>query len=361
MDQKMIKTLGTVLVGFIVFFVILFVIASCTNTSYTYEKLMDDMLEVAKNYYASNEDDLPQQDKDTRSITLKEMISDGDIKELAELFDDEDIKCDGNVTVTNNNGYYLYSPYLSCGDDFETEYLADKVIEDSLVEEGVGLYAVGDKYVMKGERINNYVLMGERIFRIIGINDDNTLRLFQQKGLQYITWDDRYNPDTNYNSGLNEYVFNSINSRVKDSLEDYYEKEYTDEEKAYVTTQNLCIGKRSEADITKNGSTECSQKLNEQPFGLLVVYEYLQASLDSNCQSSLDKACRNYNWFAELNGTSWTMTADAETSRYVYILSKSIALNNASGYASINPVFNLSEKAIYVSGTGTEEDPYVFR
>lgn len=362
MDQKMIKTLGAIIAGFAVFIIILFFVSSCTNRKYTYDKLEEKMLKIAKSYYEANKKELPQQDKDTKSLTLKKMISDGKIEELSELFDDENIKCDGNVTVTNNNGYYLYSPYLSCGDDYETKYLSDKIIDDSLVESGVGLYANGDSYVMKGEVLNNYVQMGEKLFRIIGINEDGTIRLFEMSGLQQIVWDDRFNPDNNYNSGLNEYYFNDINSRIKQSLEEYYKSDvWTDEMKSYLSTFDLCVGKRSSADITKDGSAECSQKLEGQVLGLLSTHEYLQASLDSNCVATLDKACRNYNWFGGLDLGVWTITADAETSRSVYIMYKSLALNTASGFAYANVVVNLSDKAIYVSGDGTEKNPYIFR
>lgn len=361
MDQKMIKTLGMVIAGFAVFIIILFLVASCSGGNYTFEKLEEDMIEVAKKYYEKNEDELPQQDKDTKSLTLKKMISDGEIKELTELFDNEEIDCDGNVTVINNNGYYLYSPYLSCGEDFETKYLADKIIEDSLVEEGVGLYSVNDRYIMKGEKINNYVTYNEKIYRIIGINDDGTIRLIEQKGIPYKTWDDRYNADYKYASGINEYVINSINSRIKDTLEEYYEGDFPEELRPYVTSQTLCIGKRAEADITKDGSTECSLKLEEQMLGLLTTYEYLQTSLEPTCVATLDRSCRNYNWLGDFDTSLWLLTADAESSRYVYALDGSLSKNNASGYSSINAVFNISEKTIYVSGEGTEEDPYVFR
>ena len=133
MDQKMMKTLGMVIAGFVVFILVLFFISSCSGGKYTYEKLQEKMLVIAKNYYEGNEKELPSQDKDTRSYTLKKMISDGKIEELTELFDNENIKCDGNVTVTNNNGHYLYTPYLSCGKDYQTTYLKDKIVENSLL------------------------------------------------------------------------------------------------------------------------------------------------------------------------------------------------------------------------------------
>lgn len=363
MDQKMMKTLGAIIAGFVVFILILFLISSCTNHKYTYDKLESKMMEVAKTYFEVKKDELPALDKDSKTLTLKKMISDGKIEELTELFDDENVKCDGNVTVTNNNGFYVYSPYLSCGKDYETKYLKDKIIEDSLVEEGFGLYEVKDSYIMKGEVQNNFVKFNEQLFRIVRINENGTIRLYQVNGLKQKKWDDRYNPDIKFNSGINEYEINGLDSRLKESIEAYYNDStaWPDEVKGYITTQDLCIGKRSKNDVTKDGSTECSKKLSNQPFGVLAVYEYLQATLDSTCSNTLDKACKNYNWIARIQNNGWTLTADAESSQFVYTIYQTPLLNTCSASATINAVFNLTEKAVYVSGTGTETDPYIFK
>lgn len=48
MDQKMMKTLGGVIAGFVILIFVLFIISSCTNTKYTYEKLEEKMLNIAK-------------------------------------------------------------------------------------------------------------------------------------------------------------------------------------------------------------------------------------------------------------------------------------------------------------------------
>ena len=133
MDQKTIKMLSYVIGGFAGFIFILFLISSCANRKYTFEKLENRMLKIAQEMYKDDESELPSQDKDTKTITLKKMISDGKIDDVSKLFKRDDLKCNGTVTITNNNGYYNYSPYLSCGSEYETKYLKDKIIEDSLV------------------------------------------------------------------------------------------------------------------------------------------------------------------------------------------------------------------------------------
>lgn len=361
MEQKTMRVFGAVIAGFVILILIIFLIASCSKKSYTFESLEKTMLEVAKQYYETSKD-LPKNDKETRTITLTQMINNGDINSISKLFN-KDISCEGNVTITNNNGLYLYTPYLNCGKEYETKYLSDKIIEDSLVEQGIGLYNVNNQYIMKGEVENNYVSFEGKLFRIIRINEDKTIRLFELEGTTQVVWDDRFNSDYNTNNGINEFEFNQIDSRIKESITKYYNDEniWTKNLKKYITTQSLCIGKRSESDASKDGSTECSKKIDNQSIGVLSVYEYLQASLDNSCSTTIDSRCSNYNWLSKFDFSTWTLTGDVENSGYAYVIYESPMLNNCSAMSNINAVFNLSDKAIYVSGNGTINNPYTFR
>ncbi len=362
MNQKMKKMLGGILAGFLVFILLLFIISSCTKKEYTYEKLEEKMLSVSKDYFKNHKNELPEENKQV-SLTLKKMINDNYIDELEKLFKNEKVSCSGNVTVSNNNGNYIYSPYLDCGKDYKSTYLKDKIIEDTSVTQGVGLYKTGNTYIMKGEVDNNYVQFAGQLFRILRINEDGTIRLFQNEGINQIVWDNRFNPDMLYKSGINEFEYNSLNSRIKDSLEEYYNNEsvWKKEDLAYVTKQDLCVGKRSSADTKKDGSLECSKTIKDQYFGLLTVSEYLQASLDTNCDKTTSKSCSNYNWLSAFKDNIWTITANSETTSDIFCLTKTISTYMASSYASMNIVINISDKAIYEKGDGTLENPYIFR
>lgn len=362
MDEKMMKKLGIVIAGFIVFILILFLLASCSNKKYTYEKLENQMMRIAKEYFKNNEKELPSQDKDTRSYTLKKMISDGKLAEVTELFNDENMKCDGNVTVKNNNGNYLYIPYLSCGKDYTTTYLKDKILEN-VVENGVGLHEVGDEYIFKGEVDNNYLSFNGLNYRIMKINDDGSIRVIQLDGIKRVQWDDRYTDETKRNNGINEFINNGINSRLKDSIDSYYNSDIWDNGyRAYIPTQTICIGKRSEADITTDGSTECSKKLENQTFTAIAVYEVFQSTLSESCTGINDKNCLNYNWFDDIKDSLITITADVETIQYAYFYEYggfNKELCKVKG--ALNVVFNIDDKVVYEGGDGTIENPYTFK
>ena len=365
MDKKIVKIIGIVVGVFILLIVILLLVSACSKKKLDYNKIQDNMILAAKSYYQTKPDNLPKEDGDTRNVKLSVLINEGYMEDPAKTYKDETLSCDGSITVTNNNGFNLYSPSLTCGKDFRTQLLKDKIIDDSLVETGIGLYEVGDQYIYRGEVTNNFVRFpgNNKLFRIIRINDDGTIRLFEVEGLSEKVWDDRYNTEKNTTTGVNQYVYENLNSRIKDSVKAYYNDSsvWTDSMKSYIMTQQLCIGKRSDADITKNGETECTVKLDHQQLGLLNVYEYLQASLDNNCTSTKSIACINYNWLATFRKRFWTVTGDINDSSRVYVIFQSLTSTQCNNAHTINTVFNISDKVTYVSGDGTEGNPYVFR
>ena len=365
MDKKIVKIIGIVVGVFVIFIIFLLLLSSCSKKKLDYNKLQDNMVAAARSYYQSKPDDLPKEDGDSRNIQLKKLVSEGYMEDPSKTFKNNDLSCDGSVTVTNNYGNFLYSPSLTCGKEYKSQLLKDKVIDDSLVESGVGLYETKDQYIFRGEVNNNYVKFqnSAKLFRIIRINEDGTIRLIEESGMDSMAWDDRYNPLELTSTGVNDYIVNNINSRIKDEIKKYYNDSsvWPESIKAYIVTQDLCIGKRSKQDITKDGSTECAVKLANQQLGLLNVYEYLIASLDNNCNSTTAVSCSNYNWLATFKKRFWTVTGDVNDTAKVYRVSSSISSSMCSNSYYVNTVFNISDKVQYVAGEGTKENPYVFR
>lgn len=364
MNEKMIKMFGYFIAAFVVLIIIIFMISSCSSGNKNYEDYENKMVKAAKNYYTSNKDKLPNNDTETKKMNLKNLISSGLIKEASEYFDKDTITCDGTVTVYNNNNYYQYIPHLTCKDDkekYETKSLIKEVTKET-VTAGLGLYEKNGEYVFKGDTVNNYVRLNGKDFRIISINQDETIRLVKEIGTPEIIWDEIFNPDYSYESGLNEFEHDSLDSGLKKALKSYYESdEWTDDDRSYFKNQTLCIGKRSEEDVTKDGSTECSKKIENQYFGLLTPYEFLRASLDTNCSYTIDQNCTNYNWMSKLNKskTHWSITANSKNTKSVYAFKSSISVKNASGQAYMNVVINIDGKVPYSSGDGSKNNPYI--
>lgn len=369
MDKKMLKIIGIAVGSLVLVIIIVFIIAACSHRKFDFYDLQLEMLNSAKAYYENKKDELPKDDGDSKSVSLKKLISEGYIKEPAEIYKDETLSCDGSVTVLNNGGFYYYSPSLTCNKNMKTQLLKDRIMYDSLVEEGRGLYEIGNQYVYRGDVNNNYVKIdgNDRVWRIIRINEDGSIRLIQilERGANEVIWDNHYNSLTNASDGFNQYVNpdNKEPSKIKEALRNYYDNTelWPDEVKAYILTQNVCIGDRDEDDSSKDGSVECAKQIDNQKFGLILPYEYLLASLDKECVTSIDESCRNYNWLNNINESIWTTTPLKNSTTDVWYLSGTLYYQTANNLSSMNVVVNIPGSVTYVTGEGTEDNPYIIK
>ena len=90
----------------------------------------------------------------------------------------------------------------------------------------------------------------------------------------------------------NEDVLVIETSNLEKKLDEYYNDTttWTDDMKAYMLTQDVCIGKRKAEDQSRDGVVECSRVVEGQVFALLRTDEFLSASLDATCENTLDKS-----------------------------------------------------------------------
>lgn len=359
MDEKLKKIIFIILGCFVILFLFLFLISSCSSkiTPNTLERMM---VEEAKNYYSYNKNELPSKGSVT-TISIQDLVNKGIIKELDKLLKDG-TACSGTLTIENNNDYYMYSPNLSCTmgtETYKTENLKDLLLEN-VTTSGNGLYNIGNDYYYRGDNLNNYVMFDGLLWRITKVNNDNTIRLIEAGRREPVVWDDRYNADMTASTGINNFYNNNINSRILDSLEEIYDNDIvlSSDAKGYIKETSLCIGKRSSAETINDGSIECSTTLDNQYLGLLQLNEYVIASLDSSCLETMSNACRNYNYLADFPNSYWTLTANSENTNQVYKVNTTIMSTTASNTGMNRLVINISENT-NVTGNGTEEDPYV--
>lgn len=349
--------LGGIILGSVVIIVLILVIISATKGGkVTYKDIENQMYKASINYYKKHEKDLPKKDGATVSISIDKLIKSGNLSDFKDRLD-ENVSCDGEVRITNNNDNYIYLPYLDCKKEYKTENLADKIIEtDNLNEIGEGLYNVEDNYIFRGENVNNYIKFAGRNWRIIRINEDGTIKIILPERIDQTTWDDRYNVDKKFNSGINGYNM----SRIKDTLQELYNSEelFNDSDREKMMTWEVCIGNREIESSINDGSLECSSTVADQQLGLIQLNEYMNPSLDENCLKPSDRSCANYNYLATFERSYWTITADADTSYMVYYVDNYADLKQAGSVSGLNPVVILTKNLIYDGGNGTLEEPY---
>ena len=367
MMEKLKKPLIIVCGGFVILFIFLFIMSSCNKKAYTTEQFEKKLLEKAKAYLNVNKSVLPQNDGNKVSLSIGTLV-DNQEDYL------KNVTCSGSIDVINNNNYYMLVSNINCSDGYGSKKLSDYLINKDVVDAAHGLYQMNGDYVYRGDSVDNYVVFNNQLYRILRINKDGTLRIIETDyGIKYdnnkvnlksnrrisTSWDNRFNSEKNYNTGFNDFIHNGLNSRIKDKLDEIYEKDFNDNSKAYIVAQDICVGKRSLTETINDGSIECSSILENQYVGLLPVYEYLIVSLDNNCTSIKDSACRNYNYLTELNSTYWSITAVQENSYEVYKIGSMITNATANSSATPKVVLNLSNEIRFSKGDGTIENPYI--
>lgn len=358
MDKRTITYLGIGCGSILLLIIILIVLKIIVGGRIGSKQLEARMKNGAINYYEKYKEKLPTISGNTVSVSIDELVKAGNLKSLDKLLK-KGLTCDGKVNVSNNNGYYLYQPIIKCSDNYETNLLYKKILNDNKVTtSGNGLYSISNYYVFRGENLNNYVKFADMNWQIVRINNDNSIRLILTDNLDSVVFDDRYNTIKNQNVGKNDYSI----SRIKDTVTKYFnnKKVFDDTDKSYIVPQSLCIGSRNKKSTLNDGLIECSKKLDNQPIGLLQANEYMLASLEPSCKNLTDNQCGNYNYLSTYNAY-WTLTANAENSYEVYKVSGTLYPYSAYTYAQPRLVINLSSNLLYTSGNGTLENPYIVK
>ena len=349
----------------IIAIIVIVVVASLMYHAYFYKKSFSEieqiMVDAALEYYSDHQKNLPQKSNETVNIKTDTLISGEYMRPIGEYLKDDEILCKGSVNITNINGKYRYVPLLDCGKDYTYVFITDYIKKHNrIVTSGDGLYQNGNNYVFRGEKVNNYVSFAGNEWQIIKIEDDKIYLIFNGV-LERTSWDDRYNKDRDSYDGINNYSV----SRIKEYLDKLYKGNslFSDDDKLLVVPYNVNVSKIGEDDKYKYGDEVSFTNLDNQNIGILSVYDYMNASLDTDCTYPISPNCSNYNYSVKYDYNFWLSSADKNTSYYVYITSydQGAYLNKASSNGYVRPVIAISKDAIYVSGKGTSKSPYIFK
>ncbi len=332
-----------------------------------YVEIKSIMVKAAKEYFNNEEniDYLPLSNFEDE-VDVDELVTEGYMKKLSEYVD-EGVICEGSVLLRNVEEKYYYNPILDCGDDYYDLTLAEAVMADNeYVTTGHGLYEGEKNIYFKGEVKNNYVKIDGNLWRIVDINKEtNEVKLIfdfinyeiPELNSRY-KWDDRYNSETTYYDGKNDFDL----SRIKDTLTELAKnkKIISKDGLGLLIKRNLCIGARSIDDLTYDNSSEC-KKLSADLFffGTFTPSEYIRSSIDPACKSINTEACNNYNFLIPNSGSSWTITPNAANSHSVYAYIEELVSVKANLQQMIYPTVIVHPLALILDGIGTQEKPYV--
>ena len=368
--KKMLISFGIGIGAIILIVIIVLIVGMIKNSSLSYSEIESKLVSGARKYYANKKDALPLNDNDEVEVDASLLKEEGYIKDLSKYQKDKNVACSGKVIVTKSGNYYNYSPYLNCGDKYTTTYLYEELIS-KVVSKDDGLYkkeqystkTKGKEtvYVFRGDYVNNFIKLDEFLWRIVKINSDYSLEIIQEndkKTRLSSVWDDRYNNTKNENAGINDY-YKSI---IRRNISDYYNAStLSDIVKEKIVFKDICVGSRKLSETKNDGSVECRNILQNEPLSLLTVYDFINASLDTNCKRLDSYNCSNYNYLSKYNRSFWLLTTSSEKSYIGYGIYNNFTSSKLSSVKTARLVTNLNKNIIFAGGTGTETDPYLIK
>ena len=248
--------------------------------------------------------------------------------------------------------------------------------------DGVGSYTNADqeagdysyRYSGASEDVNNYVCFGskgvtcseENLYRIIGVFN-NQVKLIKATSYGDYVWDV---DDNTWNEATKPDIYTTLNTTYWNNI-DLLWKELID------TDYNWHVGGFSFSGVnTANDTYNAEIRDNEgyietMPIGLMYLSDYSYASMPSVWVTSpfdLYYPIRS-NWlFAYI--TEWTLSRSISNASLTYVIDNpgySTGSGVYQGYAttykgdwnfSIRPCFYLNSDVQYISGSGTQTDPY---
>ena len=279
-------------------------------------------------------------------------------------------------------------------------------------------YTNSHEYRYVGAEVNNYVKFNNDMYRIIGVFDSNShgksgemVKLIRSRPLGGYSWGAYNSSNTsgtysgnandwtgtttklkaNLNVLLNEYFYNKTSASstygpcsnwtyyysgtnyrtnncspivgygIEESLRGYIETAtwYLYGSKTNQSKQNWYLCERGGNSCT-GANYGAYSTTTDAKIGLMYLSDYLYAS---GYYSSSDTTTQSAQYFGNKNwlykGSAWTLTPNASTSNYVWVVYYGSANNfTASIPSSVRPTFYLKSSVYVTGGNGSFDNPF---
>ena len=361
LQKRMMTFMGIGLLLILLIFVISLLSSGSTNRVYSYEEVEEIMREAAMEFMRDNANRLPNEDGDMVAINAIQLIN----GEFMEPFDDylgDGSGCNGHVEVTKVGEIYRFVPFLNCASGHQTMELHTKLRNIDIVENGSGLYLINGELVFRGERVDNYLLLDETLWRIVRVLETGDIVITKDELLRGSeVFDNRYNPTRGQLTGNNNYKLSRMGELLSDILTTE-RLELSEDTMSNLIPFSMCIGRVSGNYERKDNYLECQDQFENQLVGLLTLSDYLIASIDENCHTLQDRSCQNFNYLNNDVNAWWLATGNLDNDHQMFRVQRGVVeITSASNSARVRPVLHLSSNALFSGGDGTLENPFTIR
>ena len=278
-------------------------------------------------------------DTHSYSIIIDNPQEDFNVFEL-EISEDKEADITVTKTIINNN-IIKSSPTTKVGEVIST---TDEGLISDLDDYGV-------TYYFRGNVSNNYFKFADKMWRIVRINGDGTIRLILDEPVQVLEQFSSESVDfdkSGISKSLEDWYKANLYSAEKFIVENKYCYDYT------LSSDNNVFAAYNRLIVANNPSFNCEGKVISKKIGLLSIDEAIFAGLAVNKPNN-----SNYLYNSRLNDW-WTITPatnDNGFNVFIVRIDGAIVPANSRNIKSIRPVINLSSY-LHIEGDGTKENPY---
>ncbi len=232
--------------------------------------------------------------------------------------DIKDVVIDSKKLNVNKIGTYEITYKVK--DSFNNETVKIRTVKVTETLNHIVKKDTKGKNVYQGTQYNNYVKVDGILFRIVGINEDGSVKLVSSENLASVNYD-------GVDSWLNDY---------------FYEK-LSDSAKKLIVKQKFCNEEVNDPD----NYTKCNKYSKKQYVGLLSVAD-INNSKDENGDYSIV--------------TTRTQLSNLDTKNKVIVYTTaSLTYNSKKENIGIRAVISIEKNTIVKQGNGSESNPYLLK
>lgn len=223
------------------------------------------------------------------------------------------------------------------GTRFLTLYLDNKKeqikLEDTLsqaIKENNNLKEINGNYYFQNDVDNNYVMYSNILWRIIKVNNDNTIKLISNDVITYLS----YGQNDYENSYMNTWL-NKTDDDNTGILENLLNTPYN-----YLTNDSIC-----KDNISDTKHITCDKISDTDLIGTLSVFDYVNAGGKDS--------------YLNINKYYYLSTLDSNNNIWYVNDNGNVSSANGSDIYGIRPTITLKSNSKSLSGNGTANNPYI--
>ena len=335
---EMLITIGVIAIMFLI------VVPEMSNVSRKtkeneYQRFLSDVFLSTEAYIQKNIENYPNLNYQNRKVYVyfDELLNSGYLKStILDPKNDKSVK-DEDFTVqvfVDENNQYKYKLYEEHYEPLFISTVAQSLLDNNT---GYGNYTYMGGTYLKGVQESNYVWYNGFLWRIMGVNEDGTVRLITEENVTAISYGAAnqgllYETNEGYiNDWLNEYFLSNLDSSKTDIIE---ESDWC----LNTTTDSTSARQTCEGGTTFNASV-----------GLITLDEFNLSGASST----------NPTYYLVNSQYYWTLTPYSSANAW-RVYSNDGANNDAVSLArGVRPVINVIANAVITGGNGSLSNAYI--